>query len=171
MKTNIIAGLLAAVLTLAGCKEGPAGPDNTDLVGAFDATISGGFSASLTGSALSFTQQGAYLIRMDDTEVNGLPGAIGLFYLGGRPPVGSYPVSAGQATSGGFVAIAITGQNANQNGLAFEAESGTVTITESNASRVQGSFDLTGTGYRGNSPADKFEVEITGQFDAVDQDS
>lgn len=170
MKRHMIGGLLAAVLALGACEEGPAGPEGTGSTGNFEATISGGFNANLSGTALSGTQQGAYLIRLDDTDVQGLPGVIGLFRVAGRPPVGTFSVSTDQTATAAFIGIAITGQTAGQNGLAFQADSGSVTITQSSTSRVQGSFNLVGTGYRGVTPDSTFAVTITGQFDAADQD-
>lgn len=170
MKRQTIGGLLAVVLALGACEEGPAGPESTTDTGSFEASISGGFTASLTGTALAGMQQGSYLIRLDDSEVQGLPGVIGLFRLGARPTVGTYSVSADQNATAAFVGIAITGQTAGQNGLAFQADSGRVTITESTSSRVQGSFDLVGIGYRGVTPDSTFAVRIAGEFDAADVD-
>ena len=171
MRPHAIAGLLAMALGLGACEEGPSGPDDSDSVGTFEATITGGFSASMSGEAVSGASQGGgYVILMQDPSVNGLLGQIGLFRAGARPAAGSYTVSGDQTSTAAFLGIAVTGQTTTQNGLTFNANSGAVTITESTATRVRGTFALSGIGSRAARPDSTFSVGVTGEFDAIDQD-
>jgi hypothetical protein len=169
MKPRRIIGVLAAVLALGACKDDGTGPD-ANTAGSFEATMSGGFSASLSGTARSGTVQGYYLISMEDTDVQGLPGGIALLRPGGRPAAGSYTVTDDLFSQTSFLAGAGTGDVASQNGLNFDATSGTVTITESTASNVRGTFQLSGVGSRALTPTTTFPITVTGSFNSADQD-
>jgi hypothetical protein len=170
MKLRQIIGLLAAALALGACKDDGTGPD-ADAVGSFQATMSGGFSATLSGTARSGLGQGAfYTVSMQAADIQGLPGSIVLLRPGNRPGAGAYAVTSDVFSTTSFLAAAGTGQVQSQNGLYFEATSGNVVIIESNPSQLRGTFQLNGVGYRTLTPNSTFAMTVSGSFNSVNQD-
>lgn len=170
MKLRPMIAMMAVLLALGACGDGGAGPGDELAIGTFEASITGGFTATLTGQARSGATQGYYILAMEDNDAQGLPGAILLLRSGERPAPGTYTVSDDIFSTSAFLAIAATGEDESQNGLSFEASSGSVTITESTPSNVRGTFELNGTGFRDLTPSNEFQVRITGRFNTSDQD-
>lgn len=146
-----ITPLLLAALALAGCggsngSGNPAGPGNTNL-GQGSATITGSVNLSFTGvAALSVdasTSQYSIVLTPLRNGTPDLTTRVQFHGRGGRPAVGTYPVtdllSGADANAPPNV---ISGTAVLSVGI-FAANGGTLTITVSTSSRVEGTARFT----------------------------
>jgi hypothetical protein len=120
----------------------------------FTATLTGGSAGAYSGSSTAAFGSGLFGI--------GLTTADGKFRLsfarsGGRPAVGSYPLGDNPLT--GFSASVDVG--APQ--AIYTSTSGTLTITESVANSIKGTFSFNANVSVGTGPA----TNVTGSFSAV----
>jgi hypothetical protein len=151
---------LALVLLLAACgSDGPAGVGNgnNNAGGTFQVTVSGAITASFSGSATFVSLAG-------DNFGLALAGAVvgtsqqKLQFNGqnaGRPGVGAHTI--GDGTSAGALLVLATVQ-----GMGITSNSGTLTITASSSSALQGEATYQGTISSGGGT-----VTITATFSAT----
>ena len=142
--------------------------------GSFSATVSGDITASFNGTAFhgEATDSGsgdqAWILALNTDDPNS-GNSVLVFRLAGRPGTGTYDlkdlVSSGGLEDGEWGAIVTVGQGG---GLVFGAfsVSGTVTISSSSESRVQGTFSIQVTAVDPSNPQQQLSATVTGTFDA-----
>lgn len=154
---TIIIGTCLLTLTLAARM-----PDSR-----FEAHATGARTLTLRGAAefgpVRGTEgQGPFVITLGATSSTGAV----LFTLhdGSRPKPGVYPVS--DDPSKGVQALVVTGSPARSTG-AYRARGGTLTVTRSDSSHLEGRFTIDAVGFEAASP-DNEEQELTvfGKFNA-----
>lgn len=150
--------VLITTLALAACGgdegdgdcEGPTCPGGDDDLGTMSATVTGDVSESFSGEGFFIADDvdNSWGFYLGDDDENA--SAIWFWGEGGRPGTGTRTLTLDGTTGGWYVH--------GGTGAFYWAESGTVSITTSSASRMVGSFDFTGTDMNGG------EVSIEGTF-------
>lgn len=164
MNTRTIFTALAAIsLVACGDSRDPSGPG--DDYG-FELAVSGDMTAELEGDAFFGEDTGAngepvfaILLMNEDEESMVLLAKPGTQ----RPGVGSYTfaVEPGNSSWSG----ALTSTDGDELLGFFIAESGTITITESTATRLRGTIQFQGSGFVGDLEIEA-DVTVSGEFDA-----
>jgi hypothetical protein len=154
---TIILGTCLLTLTLAART-----PDSR-----FEAHATGARTLTLRGAAESgpvrgTDTQGPFVITLGAASSTGavlftLPGGI-------QPKPGVYPLSADP--SKGIQALVVTGPPTRSTG-AYRARGGTLTVTRSDSSRLEGRFTIDAAGFDAASPENEAqELTVFGKFNA-----
>jgi hypothetical protein len=163
-----IAPVAAAAMLLAACS----GSDSTgpEQGGSYSAAVSGDLTATISGPAYfgSETSNGETVFAVV-LGSNTSPHLVVLASSAAtRPGVGTYDVVGLVSGEGetGWSALHMVGQG-NQLVGSFLGVSGTVTITESTAQRVRGTFEYAAEGFIGGSTENtEASISVTGEFNA-----
>jgi hypothetical protein len=161
---SVVALCLAVTVMLSSCDSGGSdGDDNNknNSPGSFSATITGHVSASLAGVAVSTGSAGTggwgIVFGPGKLETMTLVAA-----AEDRPSSGTHPIVAFNETSSTTPEIEFFGSVVLENGTAsYSTKSGTLTITSSSSTRVEGSFNFTAERFVGQ------EITVTGTFSAT----
>lgn len=153
---------------LSGCGDDSTGPDQTSSSsGSFEVSYSGDASGTISGGASfgevedppqSFPTSGTFAVAGYETD-DQQDGFI-LMTASSRPEPGTYEVVSAIEREGPFIAIV---HELTKN-LTTKSVSGTVTIEESSADRVEGTFDAT---LGGSMSGGGVLISATGSFTAV----
>lgn len=161
--------LLAGVLAACGSSDKVTAPVAS---GTYTATVSGAVTGQLSGRALFGTDAGAsgqpiFGVLLGDAAS---PHAVLLYRSGNtQPAAGTYALQdsfTGQPAAGTWTALHMVDQGSG-NVLAFFATSGSMTITQSSATRLSGTFNYVGKGYVSGGDTIPEAVTVTGNFDAT----
>ena len=147
----VVAIASLALLTACGGGDNPVKPE---LKSQFTASVSGSVNKSMNGDAAFVVTPTIVTIALVNS---GSDGSFIQLSRTGLPGVGTYAIKGDKAQGGDFVAL-FGGGGANN----FVATSGSITITESTADRISGTFSFTGTGVISAAAT----VTISGKFDA-----
>jgi hypothetical protein len=165
---RMIPALISASLLLPACGDSSSNPAEPAEGGSYSANVTGDLTASLSGSAFFGTETsqgetGFVVVMGSGTSASAHAVILGVIGSG-RPATGTYAIN----DEDGWTAIHTVGQN-QQSGGSFLGASGTVTITESTAQRVKGSFQYVASGFLAapNSEPGQAQITVTGQFSAV----
>jgi hypothetical protein len=167
MKLRHTTALLLAALLAGACSDSTGNDDGPPRPGAFRGTLSGFVTgeargkATLVGSLVPTSGHGVYLI--DDRD----PDRITRLYLQlmTRPAPGTYPVHRMTVdTFGGQLDVL----DAARGETVLATESGTVTIEESTAQVLRGSYDVSARSSADLGPVQT--IRATGTFHAIRQD-
>jgi hypothetical protein len=165
---------LVAALTLAACGndgDNGMGPGQ----GQFEADVSGGVTASFTGTAFHGeatdpnTQDEGWVLVLSSGDPNNL-NSVFVVRLAGRPGTGTYALidvsTSGDLDDGDWAAI-VTVSVGGQLTYFAASVSGSVTITSSSGERVRGTFTMQVTGQDPSNPQQMANATVTGAFDAT----
>jgi hypothetical protein len=156
---------LAALLACGGGGDDATGPDGgTSATGSFSATVRGGVTASISGGQASFyaTPLGTTILTLSGGNYSIL-----LNHRGARPTVGAHAVRSTAASWAAGDFIGSSGHMAPGSGAVelWTTASGTVTVTSSSSSRLEGTFTITWDGL--TAPASGTQAIMDGRFTAV----
>lgn len=147
---------LAFLLAVAACGgDDPAGLDDNNAAGTFQASVTGAITGSFSGNATFLSQANdAFGLGLFTSATTGQQFVQVNRENGGRPGTGTFTIHDG-SSGGQFIALA------SIQGVGITSNSGTMTITSSSASEIQGQISYQGTisGGGGN-------VTITASFRA-----
>jgi len=149
---------LAFLLSSCGGDDDPSGPngDPQGTLGTFSATFTGDIAATTSGSAIFASIQGEGFGLSFTSSTQSATFTIAR-NTSGRPGQGS--VNIGDGSEGDVQGVLYVGGVINN--VTFVSTSGTLTITSSSASRLQGTFSFqAATGASGT-------TTVTGSFNAV----
>lgn len=160
------------LLPLAGCDA-----DGLGLDGAYVAQVSGDVTTDLTGEALYTTFDGpggptfVLLFFRGDLNDNDEDAYayVALWRDGGRPGVGVFPIDRAQATPAAFLgsyADLVGAESAEAAGPVVSATSGVLTITDTDAGVLSGSFRFDGQGLFLPDTDAFIEAAVSGTFQA-----
>lgn len=170
-------GLVVFVLLfLAGCDSGNNEEEPQDLIGSFNVTISGAVNETLEGNGAAFgaatdPQTGLTGFGLTIGATTSATTATSLSFVrrADRPGEGSYTLinyttglDLDDVESDIFIGTLSLGAAG-----AYFSQGGTLTITESTNSRLEGSFDFTAVSAL---PGSTDEVTIQGTFNAIGAD-
>jgi hypothetical protein len=167
--------LLAGVALLGACggddNGGPTGPGTGGgATGSYSTTVTGDITGSITGKYAVFgggkstdnNEVFAIVTGFDTTTSNGVA-----FIRANqtRPGTGEYQIGdpTGADTATVFQAIGIM----NGGNVLISAEVGKLKITSSSDSKLEGSFEFTGSAADVSAPSTEKAVTVTGTFSAV----
>ena len=145
--------MLVAVAVLAACggddKTSGTGPDETQLLGNFSATLTGDIGGSLSGlSAFASANTGesqGFVLAMEDTIANSTASAAILFMkqTPALPGVGTHEVVDFEDPEAGVkfgLFAAVIGADGKE--WICTAKDGAITVTSSTAQRLKGTFNV-----------------------------
>jgi hypothetical protein len=172
--------MVAAALALAACGDsndgtgpgpgGPGGPGGGTAT--FSAQVSGGVQATIGGTA-SFgsgtDDQGQTLHFIQLVEGGTSPGAMIQFARKGPQgfSAASYTIVDGKNGVGdGDVVAVLTDKEGNQLTAVFAASGGTLNVTSSSGTRMEGTFTFPAIGAAIANPGAALNVTVTGTFTA-----
>jgi hypothetical protein len=167
---SILTSLAAAAAALAACSDGTAGP--TLPAGSFAATITGGVSGTMAGSAKfvpDLPQSGtgtAFLLRTEESGAETGEGAF--FYRFSATPLaaGTYPIiSPGEEDEAAFSA-GFSMDAGQQGSLICTALDGSLVVTAASADRIVGTASYTGSCSPAEGAGDPIAFSLTMQLDA-----
>ncbi len=151
-----IAYALSLAIVLASCDL----TTEFDSAGTFNATVSGDFTATMTGTALfgSFPDGQFSLVMTDPVGIQ----ALALAGADGRPAPGTFTIEHYDEETGFIATYARDGIPQ----AVFRSESGEIVVTSSSSSRLQGTLTFEAVGHLGSDPETELFVTISGEFDA-----
>jgi hypothetical protein len=175
MKRNLIMAAVAGALALAGCTDGEGGPNMPDFEGDFQYSVSGDFTGTTRGEAIAGAsrtdqgQEGFFVILDGDTTSH----ALILYILNrNRPARGTYEFALdeeGLPLPNKWGGIYVVSQSDTRSGV-FAAVGGRLTITDSDANQLRGSFEIQGEGLIADAEAEEWLVDgavsLNGNFRA-----
>jgi hypothetical protein len=144
-----------AAVSLAIACGGNGGGDELTGTGdqtSFTATITGASAGSYNGISTAVPSSGLFSIGMSSTDGKF---ALGFTRNGTRPAVGIYPL--GTDPKVGFTAALRSGD------AMYTSTAGTLTVTSSSATQIQGSFSFTGS----TTPPGGAAANVSGSFVAA----
>jgi len=161
-------------LALVACSSDPTDPGGgSGGTGSFDATVTGGVSATFSGAAVQGeadieTGQSGWIAILGSTSLSGNSVLIACFCS--RPANGTYSLidlnTAGDLLPGEWALLLTLGDGTTPTYLGFST-GGTVTITSSSAGQVDGSYNVPVSGFDTANPTAPTVANVAGNFSAV----
>jgi hypothetical protein len=165
---RIISATIFAAASLAAC--GDSGPSGVDANARYTATVTGALAADISGPAyfgsdVSDGEAFFAVVLGSSTSTH----TVVLAVNGTRPATGTYDIVGLLDESGadGWTALHMVGQG-NQTLGSFMGVSGRVTITESTAQRLKGTFEYAADGFiAAPGGIEDAEISVKGEFTAA----
>ena len=183
-KLTSFATIALLALALTACDSGgDNGDDNNQSPGSFSIVVAGDADLEIEGFAFfgeaedPDTGEDVFIIYLSESANPSSAQATGA-WIGrnsGRPGTGTFTFVDGELDGeipeDQFVLVMTVGAGSDES-RTFVSNSGELTITSSSSNRIEGSFDVTGTGFQitGGVPGEELSVTIEGNFDALGSD-
>jgi len=164
---------LVSALAIVACSDDPTDPGVGGGNGSFNATVTGGVSATFSGAAVQGeaefeTSQPGWIAVLGSANLSGNSVLIACFCS--RPADGTYQLidlnTAGDLLPGEWAALLTLGDGTTPTFLGLST-GGSVTITSSSADLVVGTYDYPASGIDLANPGAPVLATVVGDFSAV----